>query len=847
MFNFMPIDLKVRPKRPKPVMKFVEKSKPKSLTPRTAKTPRTHKPTGMSLEDWQVALRREFGRDQSFELTPVDARSTLGEFVCRNPDTQRAYRLSIRGGGLGENFCSCPDFRINTLGTCKHLEFALKVLMEEWTHRRAIEAGVRPAYSEIFLRFGAEREVVVRFGSDCPASSVRAVNDMLGASSLGANEVLRADSLGHLEWVIDRLRKDGHDVRVDDQAVAWVAQLRDAERLRRRVDQLFPRGINSPAFDSLLKTELYPYQRQGVLFLAKAGRALLADDMGLGKTLQSLAAAEVLARVGGVERVLVVTLTSLKHQWKSEIEKFTSRGATVIQGAHAKRAGQWGESDQDKGFYKVTSYQLLAADAGAIRQWSPDLIILDEAQRIKNWKTRTAQVTKELQSQYAMVLTGTPLENRLEELHSIVQFVDRYRLGPLFRFLDRHQLTDDKGKVTGYTRLGEVAQTLSPVLMRRTKSEVLKQLPERIDNRYFVQMTPDQKAIHDDYNETVARLVHKWRANRYLSESDQKRLQAALQSMRMVCNSTFLIDPTTDSGNKIGEIVSRLDEILEDPTNKVVVFSQWVGSHQLIAKKLDAMGVGFEFLHGGVPGEKRGPMIERFRNDAKTRVFLSTDAGGIGLNLQAASVVIVVDQPWNPALLEQRIGRVHRMGQSKRVQVLHFITQGSIEEGILSLQKFKRGLAAGVLDGGADSVHFEGNRLQSFMKGVENATQLVGNLTPETAQTTSDIEPTAIQPPGTSESSVPRIETASPAFSADALVRLATAGRALFDQLLGAVQPAGSSANPSPVRIDRDPDGRPVLKLSLADDQALSQTLGRFGELLSALSDVVAASKPQAK
>jgi superfamily II DNA or RNA helicase len=796
----MPLKLKLKPKSDK------KPSKP-------AKTPRTHKPVHMTLDEWQVALRREFGREQKFILEPADDDSPLGAFVLRNPETKRAYRLSIRGQHLGDNFCSCPDFRINTLGTCKHIEFALKEIAATRAGQRALEDGVRPAYSEIFLRFGAEREVVLRIGSDCPPASARALGDLVQPTG-----VLTPTGVDQIEWVIGRLQMNGHEVHVDEQAVEWVAQRRDAERLTRDVDQLFARGLNSPLFDDLVKAKLYPYQRQGILFLAKAGRALLADDMGLGKTLQSLGATEVLARVGSVQRVLVVTLTSLKHQWKSEIEKFTDRSATVISGTHTKRQNQFRSED---GFFKITSYQLLAADNQAIKDFAPDLIILDEAQRIKNWKTRTARVTKELQSQYAIVLTGTPLENRLEELHSIVQFVDRYRLGPLFRFLDKHQLTDDGGKVVGYTKLNEVAQTLEPVVLRRTKGEVLKQLPGRIDSQYFVPMTDQQRDIHDEYGEMVAKLVHKWRTYRFLSDADQKRLQAYLQNMRMVCNSTYLIDPATNHGNKINEITTRLSEILEDPTSKVVIFSQWVATHQLIAKELNEAGVKYEFLHGGVPGHKRGALIDRFKTDPDCRVFLSTDAGGIGLNLQAASFVIIADQPWSPALLEQRIARVHRMGQGKPVNVLHFITQGSIEEGILSTQKFKKGLFAGVLDGGSDTVRYEGGKLNHFMKTVERATHAAESLTPETSDNSNDAEQAGKE---TNTQASP-----STTVPADALLQLATLGRDLLGDI---VQSSGGSA--LPISVERDPQGKPTLKLSLGSDQ----TLAKVGQLFSTLAQM---------
>lgn len=260
-------------------------------------------------------------------------------------------------------------------------------------------------------------------------------------------------------------------------------------------------------------------------------------------------------------------------------------------------------------FCKITHYETLARDADLINAWAPDLVIADEAQRIKNWHTVAARALKRISSPYAVVLTGTPLENRLEELVSIVQFVDQHRLGPTWRLLDEHQMRDEAGRVVGYRALDRISQTLAPVMLRRRKAEVL-----------------------------------------------------------------------------------------EDPSAKAVVFSQWKGTYELIQRRLarrqhDAsLPVWKQVLFSGsVPGDKRGALVDQFHNDPAYRLFLSTDAGGVGLNLQhAAAVVVNMDLPWNPAVLEQRIGRVHRMGQSRGVQVVNFVGQGSIEEGMLATLAFKK-------------------------------------------------------------------------------------------------------------------------------------------------------------
>ena len=347
------------------------------------------------------------------------------------------------------------------------------------------------------------------------------------------------------------------------------------------------------------------------------------------------------------------------------------------------------------------------------------MVILDEAQRIKNWKTRTAQTVKQLESKHAIVLTGTPLENRLEELHSIVEFVDRFHLGPLFRFLDRHQHVDEGGRVVGYRDLSSISKTLEPILIRRTKDKVLQDLPERLEKRFFVPMTEPQMKHHEENRETVARLVHKWRTHHFLGEADQLRLRIALQNMRMSCDSTYLLDQQTDHGVKSDELVDLLGEVFEDPEAKAVVFSQWVRMHELVVRRLAKRRWGHVFFHGGVPGPDRKQLVHRFREDPACRLFLATDAGGVGLNLQHASVVVNLDQPWNPAVLEQRIGRVHRLGQRRPVRVVDFIAQGTIEEGMLGLLKFKKSLFAGVLDQGEDEVFLGGTRLKRFMESVE--------------------------------------------------------------------------------------------------------------------------------
>jgi superfamily II DNA or RNA helicase len=792
----------------------------KTPSPKKFKLSRLYKPDSLSLEDWQRELRRQFGRAQQFQIANQGEHPVFSEFQVANPQSKNAYRVLIRGKNPGDNFCTCGDFATNTLGTCKHIEFTLGRLENKRGGKKALDDGFQPPYSEVILHYGSRREVKFRPGSDCPVSLARLVGKFFGPDgSLFPDAFARFDSfLAHANQI-------DHELRCREDVLQFVAEMRDAERRQKIIDEAFPRGRRSAALKKLVKTTLYDYQAEGALFAARAGRCLLGDEMGLGKTIQAITAAEIMARHFGVERVLVVCPTSLKHQWQREIERFTERSVQVIGGMRPQRGLQFGQDS----FFKVLNYDTVHADLDLIDAWSPDLVILDEAQRIKNWNTRVARSVKKIQSPYAIVLTGTPLENRLEELVSIVQFVDRFRLGPTYKLLDTHQIRDDHGKVVGYQQLDRLGATLQPILLRRQKNQVLNQLPARLDKTFFVPMTPLQQQLHTENKEIVAKLVSKWKRYKFLSEGDQRRLMIALQNMRMACDNSYLLDQATKEGTKPDELATVLDELFENGESKAVVFSQWLRMHEVLLPALRERGWDFVLFHCGVPGPKRKELVDRFREDPKCRLFLATDAGGVGLNLQFASVVINMDLPWNPAVLEQRIGRVHRLGQKRPVHVVNFVAKGTIEEGMLSVLSFKKSLFAGVLDGGAKEVFLGGSRLTKFMETVEKTTDAIPATTFE-----DDGQPQREEreqrPTRRDEQ---RGEERSPAPN-DPFAGLLQTGMTFLHNLQGAMQP-GAPTKDSFVGRD-EKTGAAYLKLPMPKPEMIPQVMQAFATLLQAFA-----------
>jgi superfamily II DNA or RNA helicase len=807
------------------------------------KLSRTHAPANLSAVDWQRRLRRQFGREQAFGLENLTSEPIFSEFRVSNPVSNSSYRVAIRGLGPGGNFCSCPDYATSELGTCKHIEFTLARLEKKRGAKTAFARGYQPAFSELYLRNEGQRRLHFLAGTDCPPAVKEAAAVLFDA---GRDGMLPDDRFGELEPFMAIASKSSHEFRVYDDALDFIAGRRDAARRASKLEQLFPRGAADQKLLSLLKVPLYPYQAEGALFAARAGRALIGDDMGLGKTIQAIAATEILARHFGVSRVLVICPTSLKYQWQSEITRFSGRqnenAARVINGGRAQRQKDYALVD----FCKITNYEKLKPDLDLIAAWAPELVIVDEAQRVKNWNTLAARALKRIDSTYAIVLTGTPLENKLEELISIVQFVDQHRLGPTWKLLHEHQVKDEGGRVTGYTGLEKIGQTLAPIMIRRRKSEVLRQLPSRTDQNLLVPMTEMQMLYHQENADIAAQIVKRWRKTRFLSDRDQRRLTCALQNMRMSCNSTYLLDQETDHGVKADELAALLDALLADPEAKAVVFSQWTRTHDIVIRRLEARGTGYVSFHGGVPSEKRPALVERFRSDPTCRVFLSTDAGSTGLNLQHATTLVNMDLPWNPAILEQRIARVHRLGQTRPVQVINFVAKGTIEEGMLSVLAFKRSLFAGILDGGSGEIFLGGSRLNRFMKEVENVTGSMGEseavtpaeeavniVTADTAQSTEDANLyTGVGTGGTAVVRADGAEAQPRDVGAGPWQALAQVGA----QFVAALAAANDPDAPTHPWIERDPtSGVQSLKIPLPPPETVKQLVNALSALAASL------------
>ncbi|MCW5555567.1 MAG: DEAD/DEAH box helicase [Verrucomicrobiae bacterium] len=696
-----------------------------------------------SPHDWrttdtdEINKRRQRAREEVFTISNHDARHPIFSNFRVASRSGLIYSVEIRDVRERQFACDCVDFRINGLGTCKHVEAVL--LQLERRFKRLFQAAARQ---------GSTRIDVV---PDSVRGGLRLVN---GNGSLpravcgwlDADGVLKRDGVGDALAALERLRLAGLPaLRVSQEVAPWLENRRRAEERKqlRRDYELRVQSGEWPAHET--KVPLFPYQREGMLHLAFAERALLADEMGLGKTIQAIAACALLHRLGQAQRVLVVTPASLKTEWEEQIQRFTDLSLHLVYGSRHERLKAYEvKSEIGPPFFTIVNYEQMLADALEVNaRLRPDIVVLDEAQRIKNWSTKTTQAIKRLCSRYAFVLTGTPIENRIDELHSLMDFLDPSVLGPLFRFNREFYELDERGRPAGYRNLDKLHDRIAPYMLRRRKADVETELPDRTDRNHFVPLSPQQQGEYEGHEGVVARLAQLAK-RRPLTQQEQDKLMRHLAMMRMVCDTNYILDPEDKVCPKLGELEKVLEECRENDA-KVIVFSEWERMLELVRELCEARDLGFAWHTGTVPQRRRRAEINAFKNDPDCRVFLSTDSGSTGLNLQNASVVINCDLPWNPAKLEQRIARAWRKHQTKPVTVINLVSEKTIEHKMLGTLANKQALADGVLDlkGNLHEIKLRTGR-QAFLAKLE---QLVSakpaaadaNLKPEISSLKSQL------------------------------------------------------------------------------------------------------------
>jgi hypothetical protein len=761
-----------------------------------------------------LADRQERAELEKMTLQSVDPSTPWTDYTVTSQQSGKTYRVSLRGFDPGQSYCTCPDFSTNHLGTCKHILNVQTKVRKRFPSKQLDKPYRRRNFS---LRVDYGRQIGLRF--NLPHRLDDGVSKILGPCADRTT-----DDVDDVIRRIRRLEQAGYPVHVYPDADEFIQQRLLEKRLRRAAEEIRRDPANHPLRRELLGVPLLPYQLDGIAFAVGAGRAVLADDMGLGKTIQGIGVAELLARLADIRHVLVVCPASLKSQWRSEIGRFSGRTSQLVLGSAEERVAQYGNDT----FFTICNYEQILRDHPAVEQIKWDLIILDEGQRIKNWESKTSRVINSLQSPFALVLSGTPLENRLEELYTVVGFIDDQRLGPAYRFFHRHRVVDDRGRVQGYKNLDQLRESLKPILLRRTRAGVMQELPERSTEIVRIRPTAEQQLMSDSYVAKAAQIANK----RFLTEMDLLQLQKFLLMARLACNSTFLVDKEEPGySSKLERLAELLEQLAVEADRKIVLFSEWTTMLDLIEPLLRKERLDGVRLDGQVPQKKRQELVHRFQTDPECRVIIMTNAGSTGLNLQSANTVINVDLPWNPAVLEQRISRAHRMGQKRPVQVYLLVTEETIEERLLGTLSAKHDLALAALDVESEVTEVE---LQSGMEELKRR-----------------LERLLSQKPAPVDVSEQRRVEAETHQLAERRQRVAAASGELLGAAINLVSELVNPADqPDPSVVEqiraglagcteRDSDGRLQLRFTLEGDEHLNRLATTLAKLL-----VPASSEP---
>lgn len=502
------------------------------------------------------------------------------------------------------------------------------------------------------------------------------------------------------ELELDLKKADSTEFEVDLASVFYYNKIFESMNMALEQDEvissliddynkLSSKGYRKP---KELDAKLRDYQKLGVNWIDFLNKynfgGILADDMGLGKTLQVIT---YLTRHKSDLPTLIITPASLVYNWKYEFEKFTTNSdVLVIDGQASKRQELWDSIDKQ---VCLISYDSFKRDVELALEHNYEYVILDEAQHIKNNNTKISKAVKVVDSNYRLALTGTPIENNLNDLWSLFEFIMPGYLGNNKQFKQRYITPIENGRDEVRDRL---RRKVSPFIMRRLKEDVLTELPDKNEKVIHVQMEEEQHKLYD----AQAALIKNFLEENSESEISQSQIEilAMITKLRQIACNPKLVNPKYKGGIAKQEyLVDHLQTLIENK-HKTVVFSQFVSNFEHIEKELEASGIKYYKITGQTDKQKRYELVNKFNNNDVPVFLISLKAGGTGLNIVGADTVIHYDPWWNTAVESQATDRVHRMGQTKNVFVYKLICENTIEEQIVKLQEQKRELAENLLE-----------------------------------------------------------------------------------------------------------------------------------------------------
>ncbi len=473
----------------------------------------------------------------------------------------------------------------------------------------------------------------------------------------------------HAEITLEKLKQFNPivDPKIKEEINRQKKNLTDLEKIRNKKD-----------IEMNFKTPLFNYQKIGVAFMLKAKNCILGDEPGLGKTIQSITVAEH----NKANKVLVLCPASLKENWHEEIKKWTKRKSIIIKGTAKMRKNQW----QSEANYYIANYELLLRDLELMQNINWDFIIADEATRISNPQAKSSKAIKRIKAKKRLALTGTPINNKPDDLWNIADYIRPGEFGSFWNFKQRYCICDYWGSTIGYRNLNEIRNKIQRIMIRRKKEEVLKELPPKLYEDIFTELNGYERSYYTSLKEEMIALINKNTVEATNALTQMIRLKQLTSSLELL-------------GGEGSSKLETLKELLKDIIcngNKAVIFTQFAEMSKIMLRELEEYNP--LLINGEIPANERQKIVHNFNNKSEHKIMIMTEAGAFGLNLQSASYVIHYDLSWSLSKMIQREDRCHRVGQKKNVTIYTLMARNTIDQYVRSVIYRKQKLSNFLLD-----------------------------------------------------------------------------------------------------------------------------------------------------
>jgi superfamily II DNA/RNA helicase len=589
------------------------------------------------------------------------ADNIYGEHLLTN-EKGREYHITFRDLKRKHGYCSCPDYRTNKLGTCKHLIFAFDKIAD----KKVFSDQQLPDYPFIEIFLNPFREYKISwFHPEKPSGEVAE----LLYRYFGNKNFIEDEQAESFAGFINNASKY-KQILIRPEVPEKIGQISQAFALARK-KQVAEISLTD------LRTDLLPFQKEGIKFATFNTGAIIADEMGLGKNIQAIGTALLKKQLFGFGRTLIVCPASMIEQWVSEIGKLTNETVLNLDFHFDEEETP---NTPEGPFFNLTSYENLIRNFKDIRFYPPDFLILDEAQRIANYESLTFSVLKSIPRKHVLALTGTPNQSKLIDLYSLMLLVDPGLLTPLWEFSYQHCYFDKEhpNQISGFYDLDKLNKKLEKVLIQRQKHEVIDELPSISQFNIPVKMHPEQQKLHRYFLLKALDQLNK----KLISNYDLQQLTGFIRSMRMVSSSSYLIDNTTNYSPKLEELNHILTGKLDIGVSnrKVLVLTEWKRMLNIIAKLLESNQIHFVEIGEDTSAKNKQLFLKQFREDDHCKILLTTEDTAKELDLKIADTLINVDTPISKRQKNHRLEIVDpiRHGSAK-LTIINLIADNSIE------------------------------------------------------------------------------------------------------------------------------------------------------------------------